>query len=464
MNKLNLTELVERVEQSFIERDQKTATVIKKRVERMEEYAKQHGLKNVPRIPVYPTIEKQEVQGKYGVESVKVYTCTDENIITSIKAIHPDHVNNRLYWYGHERYMFTTDQGNIYNLRQLPRALTKEEHQTIADLKSELEIEKAEVEAMLHRAKILVATLTPVERRTPEQEQMATSGEAVLLYMELDKDIQKARQHCVYGENKDLNMWGETAIYSVVKWEVKHIEKLKNEFLQKAEKNLDKVTAIKERCENEPVFFIHPMASNNKQIKIYIPKFRTCVYEHKGYTIHETKQKNTSTYDVLEHGSIVTVTREHNRTSFYFNMHTEAFKSCCYYGKGAVCNKGYMYTPNGDLVKIERRPKEDVTIMDEQGNIRTFTSKGEAAKELGVSPSMISKAIKNAKGGTPVINKAKTKQLKLMAADYTILSFNSMTEAGKEFNTNKMAISRILKGKKTGDVVTINNTCYTLLE
>jgi DNA transposition AAA+ family ATPase len=123
-----------------------------------------------------------------------------------------------------------------------------------------------------------------------------------------------------------------------------------------------------------------------------------------------------------------------------------------------------MYSPNGDLVKIERRPTEAVNIMDEQGNIRTFTSKGEAARELGVSPSMISKAIKNAKGGTPVINNTRTRQLKLMAADYTILSFDSMTEAAKEFNTNKMAISRVLKGKKTGDVVTINNTSYTLLE
>ena len=73
-----------------------------------------------------------------------------------------------------------------------------------------------------------------------------------------------------------------------------------------------------------------------------------------------------------------------------------------------------MYTPNGDLVKIERRPTEAVTISDAQGNIRTFTSKGEAAKELGVSPSMISKAIKNAKGGVPVINNRRTKQLKLM--------------------------------------------------
>lgn len=148
-------------------------------------------------------------------------------------------------------------------------------------------------------------------------------------------------------------------------------------------------------------------------------------------------------------------------------MSSTAFKSCCFYGNGKVCNKGFMFNSNGDMVKLIRKATEQVTIMDEQGTVRTFASKTEAAKELKVSSSLISKAIKNANGGIPVVNTSNNqdnkKQFKLLSSNHKTLEFVSMTDAAKKFNTNNMKITRALKNKTYGDKVTINGEVFTLV-
>jgi hypothetical protein len=119
------------------------------------------------------------------------------------------------------------------------------------------------------------------------------------------------------------------------------------------------------------------------------------------------------------------------------------------------------------MVKLIRKATEQVTIMDEQGTVRTFASKTEAAKELKVSSSLISKAIKNANGGSPVVNTSNNqdnkKQFKLLSSNHKTLEFVSMTDAAKKFNTNNMKITRALKNKTYGDKVTINGEVFTLV-
>jgi hypothetical protein len=146
-------------------------------------------------------------------------------------------------------------------------------------------------------------------------------------------------------------------------------------------------------------------------------------------------------------------------------MSKTAFASCCYQGK--ICKHGYYYDNDGNEVELKRRPTEAITIQDEQGIVRTFNSKSDAAEHYNVSNKVISMAIKNCKNGElPTINtknNEKNRKLLTLQCGNEVLEFASLTVAAKELNTNKMAVSRAIKGKEHGDLVTINGNTYTLI-
>jgi hypothetical protein len=223
---------------------------------------------------------------------------------------------------------------------------------------------------------------------------------------------------------------------------------------------INKIYDIKMKCNDECEYYIHPM-KENKQIKIYFGKGYTRKYERLGYTVYENEKEEKSTRYTSNRGDIITEEVERVRTSFYVQMSLKAFKSCCFQGK--ICKKGYYFTDDGTEVELTRRPTESVTLTDEKGNVMKFDSKSEAAKQLKVSPCLISKCIKN--GGLINLNNSKDnkKTIKLMTTDYTILEYNSFTELSKDFNVNKMAVSRMMKGKSKGDTVTFNGNSYTVV-
>ena len=479
MNKtIDINSLVDSVMNLQDEKQKRRIENIQKRYEWLQSYSKEQNVTNVERIEVKPSV----VTTTYTTEHKKMWKCgnsrsiecgietrehevkervvTDEDIITTLKAIHPDHVENTLYWFNNGNYLFTTDKDQVYNLRRIPRPLTDEEQQEINDIVKDIEEKKAEIEPILHEANILRAYIIPSEERTKEQNDMANSGECVMLLLGMSKEFEKERRskRYIHGEEFNRNMYGETVEECIIGRRIREASKAIIEHKKEVEQALTKIDEYTTKCNEEPLYFIHRMKQNN-QMKIYIGATMKTKYENLGYTVYSVDREEKNTRMTANNGLIVEEEKEYTKTSHYFQMNLKAFKTSCIHGK--VCRKGY-YFDCGNEVELKRRPTEAVTITDECGNVRTFSSKAEAAKELKVSQSLISKVSK--KGG--VINTTNkihsSKAITLIREDNTVIQCASMAILAKELNTNKMKVSRTLKGKNVGDKVTLNGMTYTI--
>lgn len=289
---------------------------------------------------------------------------------------------------------------------------------------------------------------------------MANSGECVMLLLGMSSDFEKERRSKCYihGEDFDRNIYGETVEESVIRRRLTEASIANKEHKKAAEEALSKIDEYTTKCNEEPLYFIHRMKQNN-QIKIYIGSSMKTKYENLGYTVYSVEREEKNKRITANNGLLVEVEKEFTKTSHYFQMNLKAFKTSCIHGK--VCRKGY-YFDCGNEVELKTRPTEAVTITDECGNVRTFSSKSEAAKELKVSQSLISKVIKNGGVINTTNNKDNSKSITLIREDNTVIKCASMAILAKELNTNKMKVSRTLKGKNVGDKVTLNGVTYTI--
>ena len=213
------------------------------------------------------------------------------------------------------------------------------------------------------------------------------------------------------------------------------------------------------QCHEEPLYYLHPLKQNN-QIKIYMGERLQNKYKSLGYKVYEAEREYKTKNITSSNGEIVEEEREYSKTSYYVQMSCKAFKSCCYQGK--ICRKGYYFNDQGNEVELGRRPTEAVTITDQDGNTRTFTSKSEAAKELKVSQSLITKAIKNG-GVLNGNNKNNSKCIQLKKEDNTTIECDTLSDLAKKLNTKPYTITRAMKGKNHGDLVTICGHTYELI-
>jgi hypothetical protein len=204
----------------------------------------------------------------------------------------------------------------------------------------------------------------------------------------------------------------------------------------------------------------------NKQVKIYIGKSYKTSYENKGYTVYEHETENTTKSFTSEQGLIKQEEKNYTKTSYYVQMNRKTFISSCKHGR--ICKLGYYIDPNGNEVPLIRKQTQAITVKDEKGNLYTFSSKQEAAKHFNISKTVLSNIIAKTKQGEfPLIKQNKQynkKCISLMDCNNEILYFSSLADVSKQFNTNKMKISRIFKNKSNGDVVTINDRTYTIVE
>lgn len=176
---IDINSLVDSVLNSQDEKQKRKIENVRKRYEWLQSYSSENGVTNVGRIEVQPSV----VTTTYTTEHKKMWKCgksssiecgtelrehevkervvTDEDIITTLKTIHPDHVENNIYWFNNGNYLFTTDKDQVYNLRRIPRPLTNEEQQEIQNIVKEIEEKKAEIEPLLHEANILRSYIIP---------------------------------------------------------------------------------------------------------------------------------------------------------------------------------------------------------------------------------------------------------------------------------------------------------------
>lgn len=289
---------------------------------------------------------------------------------------------------------------------------------------------------------------------------MANSGECVLLLLGMSSEFEKERRsnRYIHGEDFDRNIYGETVEEAVIGRRIREASIANKEHKKAAAEALTKIDEYTTKCNEEPLYFIHRMKQNN-QMKIYIGSSMKTKYEKLGYTVYSVEREEKNKRMTANNGLIVEEEKEYTKTSHYFQINLKAFKTSCIHGK--VCRKGY-YFDCGKEVELKRRPTEAVTITDECGNVRTFNSKAEAAKELKVSQSLITKVSKNGGVINTTNNKDNSKPITLITEDNTVIKCASMAILAKELNTNRMKVSRTLKGKNVGDKVTLNGVTYTI--
>lgn len=470
MNEIHIDKLVEAVQASNFEQEKQRKQNLIRQVQYLQAYAKQNDVTLLERIPIKPTVTTVEIQtektktwkcgnsktidcGKMTItHEVKQVTITDEDIISAIRTVNPQNIDQKIYWYDNGKYLFCTDKDVIYNLRKYPRLLRTEEQEKITNIISDIEQNKNKVLPMLRQAKYLQAYITPWEERTEEQQEIANSGECTMYLLEVAKDIAKANASSIQ------NIYGQTVQQHVISRVIKNAISARMAHDKLVNDGLITIQNIYRSCYDEPIYYIHPM-KQNKQIKIYIGEKLQKKYQNLGYKIYQTIHDEVRKNYIENKGLLEEVQQKCSKTSYYIQMCKTSFISICKNGK--LCKMGMVWDEQGNEVPLTRRPLEPIDITLEDGTILHFNSKTQAAKHFNVSNKVITNVVKN--GCKFVKNNEKNrKNITLKSADGTILCFTSLTQASQELNTNKMNISRAIKNKSMGDVVKINGIEYTL--
>lgn len=425
MNNFNIQNLVKEVTAHQEAERKAEFTAHKKDV---EAWCKERDVVEVDRIIVKATITEQ-LLSNYSVS--KKYEVKQESIVDAIQAVNPDDIDKAIYFFPHSNYLFCTDKGKIYNLKEKARPYTEKEKATIDRLRTDLTERQKEIKQIAEEAHRVKKALLNVEENKPAE------------FNPLYTDI-----YVKYPTKK--------AAQKFYKW----YKDLEAEYKKDLEEAKEKISRINETAKKQPIYTIHPMKAD-KQIRVYVGKNYADRYRALGYSIIEQdKERNVKQWD---DEAIAEVERTEKYVSYSFIMNTNAFRSMCKHG--VLVTKGYYIDNDGQRKIIENsRPKEAVTLQDDKGEIMHFTSKTEAAKFYGVSNKAISTAIKQASDGQIPTIRVKAQNNK---KGFTLVDdkggryeFESKTDCALYFQISRPKLNTILKGKVAGDVVSIKSKMY----
>lgn len=201
----------------------------------------------------------------------------------------------------------------------------------------------------------------------------------------------------------------------------------------------------------------------NKQIRIYIRYSDKAEIEDLGYKVLEQEQEYN--YAIWDDDKQAYEKDSSKHLSLSFMMNYRTFITACKFCK--IPHKGYYFDEDGKEVKIKQSGlKESIRVRDNKGMLREFASKSEAAKDLGISPAMLSKLI-NANPGAEIVEvkvKAKhnSKGIVLITDEGARLEFESVRAMAAKLGIDKSKVSRVIKGKQMGDMVSLAGVNYHL--
>lgn len=155
--------------------------------------------------------------------------------------------------------------------------------------------------------------------------------------------------------------------------------------------------------------FIISLCKDYKYIKIFMEKSYEKLFMNNGYKVFNVNH-SINPNQVFDQESLNWVSQSQDKNFIYVQMTNENFESCCKHG---WIPKFGMIIKNGKQVKYSRGQKsQEVSLQDSCGNI---------------------------------------------------LKFDSMNDIAKKFNVSKGCISKKLKDKIVGDVITINGELFSIL-
>lgn len=403
-----------------------------KRAKALHDFCQEANIYEVARIRVQAT--KTPIKTPNG-EIYHEYSAEDEQIIRAINLSGEAKTEN-IYFFNKGRYLFVTDNHDIYNLTQTARPLYPEEKQKIKQIKQTLQDQIKEINEGIQRVKIARLLLKNEADLTEAEKNIINSSEALLI------KIQAAQSNNI--------SWSLNRLAS--DYEMNNLLKTLTDLKQTA---ADKIKEIYFKAASEPHFYIRHLKQNN-QIKIYISKQYKRDYQNLGYTIYTNnapKIINEFNQELLEFQPV-----EVQNKSYYFQLNTRAFISFCIHG--TIAHKGYFINQDGEreLLPPAGRPCEAVTVIDYNGEELHFNSKSDFAKQFNISEATVTKLIKSSTDGVIKMNY----KVKLIDDQGNILGGSSWADLGNKLGVSRLVMSRATKNKTLGDEVNINGLRYRI--
>lgn len=293
--KLDIDELTRTVTENVVcGKKNKQATLNKQRSNWCKENSKKYIL-------TYH-VKSEKVEEKYTIcrkgkeieESVVRYVVSDEAIIESLKLNAPNDINEKIYWFDNGHYLFTTDNNVIYNLKKKPRPFTKEEKTKYEELKNELEEEFSELKEDIENVNVLLKgyrdndceilnnpQYTFLFLQYPNGDVFYNEGKEAFdelksIMNNNDKSDILERYNNDEDFKKHLDILNEKANYYTDPLNrhnkfLQYYEKVKSivkSYKEKKKELNDNLTELYNKCEEECIYEIHPLAITN-QVKVY---------------------------------------------------------------------------------------------------------------------------------------------------------------------------------------------------
>lgn len=449
-----------------------------KRNKRREEWCNKESKHFVKTYTVKTSYREETVYNRNGKESiVSVPYVDDKHIIEVITANEPQDIQKSIQWFN-DSYLFSTDNGAIYNIHSKPRPMTDKEKTKVNTWRTELKEEEAEV-AELKRIAVILK-----KGYTENDISVINDPNNTHIFLEYTNGNKKFHEGMKAQEELDrlLNEYGKEGLIEKVNNEVENREyyntlfnkvtdvstrnnkvwqlidnyKTRNKELEEKKK---KITAdIKEiysKCSKEPIYEIHKM-NVTSQVTVYVSSHDIEMYKGLGYKIYKKNTKQE--FMAWNEFNIDYIKEDRMKESHYFVMNKKAFITSCIHGK--VVQNGYYYNENGEPIVIEKGRLEDTSVTVSVNGIPSYyNSLREAAKKLNIHMEVLRRCDKDNNG---LIIYVTDKGITLVDKDGNSNYFKNKADIAKNFNTSKKTVSVAFKGKKVGDMVTLLGKEYII--
>lgn len=450
-----------------------------KRNKRREEWCNKESKHFIKTYTVKTSYEEQTVCNRHGKESVvRIPFVKNEDIIEVIAKNEPQDIKSAIHYFNGS-YLFTTDNGVIYNIHSKPRPLKEEEKNKVNTWRSELKEEEAEVNELKEISKTLRKAYVEKDKAVLED------GATMMLLLEYPNGNSKFHEGLKAREELDnlVTKYGSNeALIEHIKKDVdnqeyyndlfnkvlqvssrnnrvwQHIEttnKRTKDLEEKKKKVTEDIKAIYKKCEKEPIYEIHRM-NVTSQVRVYISTHDIEMYKGLGYKVYKMNTKKE--FKTWNDFNLDYISEDMEKESHYFVMNKKAFITSCIHGK--VVHNGYYYNENGEPVIIEKGRLEDTSVTVSVNGIPTYyNSLREAAKKLNIHLEVLRRCDKDNDG---LILYATKCGITLVDNDGNNHYYKNKAECGKELGVSRTRISVVFKGKKVGDMVTICGKDYTI--
>lgn len=205
----------------------------------------------------------------------------DEAIVTLIKDIFPDKIDNSIYHFPHQWFYCITDKNYYFTLRKTPRHKTKEEVKEIQKLRDEV-ISKSRDK----RIQYLIGNgFEKSFSSITDDDEWIKKMNQIQIDFQCKEEAEKYKY--LYGNDEEK-----------VK---EHLQILVDDYYKSRDELYDYVNAVDDACEKEAVYELFIHSQDSKQVSIYLSGDKVSIFRSLGYKIYEYPNQHTNKVFSLEY-------------------------------------------------------------------------------------------------------------------------------------------------------------------